>query len=116
MTKYRAEQTLCLSGWECGTEIEIKQVVTFSVTKYHPATLEQPEEPITAEDIECRYFIGKTEVWLGAIAGDRFEENDVFKSWLLSEAADTDEYQRDCAADAKREDARAALSDTEAGR
>jgi len=106
MSKYRAEQTLCLSGWESGTEIEIKQVVTFSVTKYSPATLEQPEEPATVEDIECRYFIGTVEVQIGSLAASKFEDDDGFKTWLLSEAAETDEYQRERAAEAKREDDR----------
>jgi hypothetical protein len=106
MSKYRAEQTLCLSGWESGTEIEITQVVTYSVTKYSPATLEQPEEPATVEDIECRYFLDKVEMQIGSLIAGKFEEDDGFKDWLMSEAADTDEYHRDCAAEARREDAR----------
>jgi hypothetical protein len=105
MTKYRAEQTLAISGWESG-EIEIKQVVTYSVTRFSPATLEQPEEPATVEDVECRYFLGDVETQIGKLIATKFEDDDGFKGWLLSEAAEHEEYRRDCAADAKREDAR----------
>lgn len=103
MTHYRAEQTIAFSGWQAG-EIELTQVVTYTVSKYRAATLEQPEEPATAEVIECRYSIGKTELHLGDLLTDTFEAEESFTDWLLNEASESDEYDRDCAADAKRED------------
>lgn len=103
-SKYRAEQTIALSGWESGTELEIKQVVTFDITKYSPATMIDPEEPSTVENIEIRHFLGSVELQVGALVTQKFADDDGFKDWLMGEANSTDEYRRDQAADAKRDE------------
>lgn len=104
--KYRAEQVVCISGWDCGTEIELKMVVSFTVHPGSKATeIDPPEEP-TAEVDSIRFFDGKDELTLPWSISDRFTSADGFKSWLLSEAAETEEYARECAAEARAEDAR----------
>jgi len=110
--KYRAEQIVCISGFDCGTEIELNMVVNFTVHPGSKATeIDPPEEPI-AEVIEVHFFEireGKAStdersmpVWLF----NRLTEGDAFYAWLLSEAAETEEYVRECAAEARAEDAR----------
>lgn len=104
--KYRAEQAVAISGWECGTEIELKMVVTFSVHPGSPATPEQPPEPASVEVDKIRFFDGTDELELPWSVGDRFTSADGFKDWLMGEASESDEYARDQAADARREEMR----------
>lgn len=104
MRKYRAEQYMSISSSECGTEIELKMVIDFTVTDYLPATLTDPEEPRTVEDIVIRYFLGAKEVSVSHSIEDAFVySSSQFSDWLLSEAAERDESARDDAADQKRE-------------
>ena len=104
--KYRAEQSVAINGWDCGTEIELKMVVNFTVHAGSKATeIDPPEEPSVEID-SIRFFDGNDELTLPWSIGDRFISEDGFKSWLLSEAAETEEYARECAAEARAEDAR----------
>lgn len=103
---YRAEQDICISGWECGTEIELKMVVQFKVHPGSKATeIDPPEEPSVEVDT-VRFFDGKDELKLPWSIGDRFSSADGFKGWLLAEAAETEEYSREIAAEARAEDER----------
>lgn len=107
MTKYRAAQEICISGWDCGTEIELMMVVTYTMTKHYPASNDGPEEFPQPEIDRIRFFekrvSGNVEIELPAIIGDRFIDSEGFMSWLTSEAADYEEWARDEAADARRD-------------
>lgn len=103
MVSFRAEQSVAISGWECGTEIELKMVVTFKVHAGSPATMIDPPEAPSVEIDKVRFFDGKDEIQLPWSIGDRFTSQDGFEDWLMSEAAEQHEAARDEAADARRE-------------
>ncbi|MBD9372803.1 hypothetical protein IB238_09245 [Rhizobium sp. ARZ01] len=102
--KYRAEQAIHISGLECGTEIELKMIVNFTVHKGCAQTLNQPAEPATAEVDEVRFFDGEDEIKLPWSIEDRITSRDEFKDWLLSEAAEDREYALEQAAEARSEE------------
>lgn len=107
MTKYRAEQTINISGWECGTEIECKMVVAYRMTEHVPASDDGPEELPQPEVDSLRFFLKRghaaVEVSMRSFIEDAFTNSESFKSWLTCEAADADEYASEQAADARRE-------------
>lgn len=102
--KYRAEQAIHISGWECGAEIELNMVVTFTVHPGCAQTLTSPAEPATAEVDQVRFFDGKDEIKLPWSIEDRITSRDEFKDWLLSEAAEQREYALEMRAEARREE------------
>jgi hypothetical protein len=103
MSEYRAEQVVAISGWECGTEIELLMVVTFKVHPGSKATeIDPPEEP-SVEINKVRFFDGKDEFQLPWSIGDRFTSADGFQSWLMCEAAEQYQAGLEDAADARRE-------------
>lgn len=101
MATYRAEQSIGIAGWECGTEMELSMVVTYSMTGYYPASNEGPEELPQPEDIIVRFFNGNVEIDLPQFIEDAFTSNTSFHDWLTMEAVSENEYQRDCAAEAR---------------
>lgn len=101
---FRAEQVIAINGSECGTEIEIKMVVTFKVHPGSKATMIDPAEEPTVEVDQVRFFDGKDEIKLPWSIEDRFSSRDEFKGWLMGEAAEQHEAALDEAADARRED------------
>lgn len=113
MKKYRAEQFLSITGSECGTEVEILQVVTFTVNPGCAETRLTPSEPPTVEDVVIRHFSRSLEIDLHQYIVSDFEESDAFKAWLLEEANEQELAAADEAADMRREDAmyRADLSE-----
>lgn len=107
--KYHAKQNVCISAV---TEIELEMAVDYVVHPGSRATeIDPPEEPI-AEVTAVHFF----EIKRGIVSSDecsmpvwlfnRLTEGDEFYSWLLSEAAEDDEYARECAAEAYAEDGR----------
>lgn len=115
--KFRAEQNIGISGWECGTEIELKMVVAFHVLPGRKQTEIDPAEEPSVEIDSVRFFDRTDELQLPWSIEDRFTSNDAFKDWLMEEAAEQHEAALDDKADARREDmrmdARAALSGKE---
>ncbi|OCJ12513.1 hypothetical protein A6U86_05680 [Rhizobium sp. AC27/96] len=103
---YRAEQVVCISGWECGTEIELMMVVNFTVYPGSKATQIDPAEEPTAEVDSVRFFDGKDELTLPWSISDRFTNADGFQSWLLSEAAEQHQAAVEDAAEARAEEMR----------
>lgn len=101
---YRAQQDIHISGWECGTEIELRMVVTFTVMKGCAATLEQPSEPATVEVDKVLFFDGKDELTLPWSIEGRFTSAEGFKDWLMQEASEQHEAALDARAEARRED------------
>jgi hypothetical protein len=101
--KYRAQQDIAISGWECGTEIELKMVVTFTVHPGSKATEIDPPEAASVEINKVRFFDGQDELQLPWSIEDRVTSADGFKSWLIGEAAEQETEARDDAADHKRE-------------
>lgn len=107
MSKYRAEQAVHISGWECGTEIECKMVVAYQMTEHVPASDNGPEEVPRPEVDSIGFFLKRgaaaVEVAMRSFIEDAFTNSESFKSWLASEAADSDQYAREQAADARCE-------------
>lgn len=103
-TRYTAKQAIHIGGWECGTEIELKMVVTFKVLPGSKQTLTDPAEEPSVEVDSVRFFDRTDEVKLPWSIEDRFTSADGFKSWLMSEAAEQHEVAIDEAADARRDD------------
>ncbi|MQY48230.1 hypothetical protein GAO09_19535 [Rhizobiales bacterium RZME27] len=101
--KYRAEQTVAISGWECGTEIEINMVITFTVHPGSKATEIDPAEEPAVEVDKVRFFDGTDEIQLPWSIEDRMTSRSEFKNWLMGEAADQHEMAFADAADHKRE-------------
>ncbi|EKF40862.1 hypothetical protein NA8A_18262 [Nitratireductor indicus C115] len=103
---YTTKSALHLALWEGGGEVEVEAVITFTVTKFSPATHEQPEEPPMAEVSDFRIRKPKTGEWLACPAwiSDAFESDDSFMDWLVSEAQEQNAYAEECAAEASREE------------
>jgi len=109
--KYRAQQNIHISGWECGTEIELKMVVTFSVHPGCRETLETPAELPSVEIDGVRFFDGTDELKLPWSIEDRFTSRDEFKDWIMQEAIDQHEAALDRKADERREELREEVAD-----
>lgn len=105
MKTYRAEQTLALSGWDSGTELEINQVVTFTVTPGFRETLSSPAGYPSVENVEIRYFLGTTELHVGRLVDAKFTDDAAFTDWLLTSAIEDAEYAAGEVADDRRADA-----------
>ena len=107
--KYRAEQTVCISASESGDELEIMMVVNFTVHPGSKQTMIDPAEEPTAEVDQVQFFNisnGKPlpnpvtiPVWLI----NSLTDGAAFHEWLLSEAADDEQFMREQDADARRE-------------
>jgi len=107
--KYRAEQTVCISAFESGDEMEILMVVNFTVHPCSKQTMIDPAEEPTSEVDQVQFFNisnGKPlpnpitmPVWLINGLTDSAE----FHNWLLSEAEDDEQFMREQDADARRE-------------
>lgn len=104
--KYRAEQCVAISGWECGTEIGLNMVVEFTVHPGSAATLENPAELPSVEIGSVRFFDGKDELTLPWSISDRFTSRYEFKDWVMQEAIDQHEAALDAKAEARREELR----------
>jgi hypothetical protein len=100
---FRTEQDIAISGWECGTEIELKMVVVFTVHPSRKATEIDPPEEATVEIDKVRFFDGKDELTLPWSIEDRFTSAEGFKDWLMGEARDQHEAALDQKAEARRE-------------
>lgn len=103
MNKFRAEQDITICGWECGTEIELKMVVTFTVHPSRAATDIDPPEEASIEIDKVRFFDGTDELSLPWSIGDRFTSADGFNSWLMEVADERRQQAVEDAAGAKRE-------------
>ena len=102
---YTAISAMTLSLWEGAGEIGVEAVITYTVTKHYPATLEQPEELPMAEVSNFRLRKAKTQEWLSCPAwiSDAFEGDDSFMNWLVSEAQEQDTYHREEAEQSSRD-------------
>jgi hypothetical protein len=108
--KHRASQDIHISGWECGSEFELKMVVEFTAHSGSPATLVDPEEFPSVEVDSVRFFEhlrGQTvkEVIMPDWMVERFTQNAVFEKWLLGEAGEAIQTAIEDKAEADREDA-----------
>lgn len=106
--KYNTTQDFCMSGWECGTEIELKMVIEYTVTDYAAQTLESPEEPRMVEDVNIRLIDGNREIGVPNWLETKFSRDDEFRDWLLGEAVYQDDMSEEIAAEARYEDMRGA--------
>src|SRR5690554_4319880 len=100
--RYTVKSPLHMALWEGGGEVEIDAIISFTVSPGREATREEPAE---APEVEIVKFQLAS---VGAVFADapdwmvrRFECDDSFNDWLISEAADRDEYERDRAAEAR---------------
>lgn len=101
--KYRAQQDISISGFECGTEMELKMVVTFKVHPGSKQTEIDPAEEPTVEVDTVRFFDGTDEIKLPWSLEDRFSSAAGFKDWLVGEADGQDQSAIEDAADSMRE-------------
>lgn len=104
--KYRAQQYISISGSECGTEIELKMVVTFTLHPGCKATMIDPPEEPSVEVDQVRFFDGTDELQLPWSIADRFTSAEGLTEWLMGAAADQHEAALDARAEARREDMR----------
>lgn len=102
--KFSAHQHVLISGSECGTEVELKMVVDFTVHPGCKQTLTEPGEEPSIEVDAVRFFDGKDELTLPWSIADRFTSRGEFKDWLMQEAAAQHEAALDTRAEARRED------------
>lgn len=109
--KYRAEQDISISGFGCGTEIELKMVVTFKVWPALMQTVTDPGEDDSVEIDTVRFFEGAGEFHVPLWIEDRFVNRQEFKEWLMGEAEDQRQSAIEDAADARREMMREARCD-----
>jgi len=102
---YIAKTPLHLALWDAGGEVEVEAVITYTVTKFRPATMIDPEEPAMAEVSNFQLRKPKTGEWLTCPAwiSEAFDVDDEFMNWLISDANDADEYAKECAAEARLE-------------
>lgn len=108
---YTARTMLSLTAWESGSEFEADMVVTFTVTKYRAQTQIDPEEPATVENITIRLFTekGATELACPTWLDERFSDDDGFKDWLMSEAAEQEVSAKEAMAELRAEERRLGL-------
>lgn len=106
--KFTATSALSLAIWEGGGEAEVEAVITYTVTKGYPATLEEPGQLPMAEVSTFRLRKPKTQEWLNCPAwiSDAFEGDESFMSWLVQEAAEQDAAARDDAAERRYKELR----------
>ncbi|QJS27433.1 hypothetical protein [Rhizobium ruizarguesonis] len=104
--KFSAHQHILISGSECGTEIELKMVVAFTVHPGCKQTLTEPGEEPSVEVDKVQFFDGKDELTLPWSIADRFTSGDGFKDWLMYEAAAQHEAALDAKAEARRDELR----------
>ncbi|MCD1266908.1 hypothetical protein B5M44_21995 [Shinella sumterensis] len=109
MNRYSAEQYLCISASESGTEVELQMVVDFTVHPGSKATMIDPPEGPLAEVEDVKFFLmregkpSQTPAALPVWMINLFCDNDDFQQWMLSEAADQHVAAVEDAADATRE-------------
>jgi hypothetical protein len=101
--QYRAGQYVTISGWDCGTEIELRMIVAFKVHPGCKQTLTEPGEEPSVEVDDVQFFDGNDAIKLPWSIEDRFASADGFKAWLMGEASEQHEAALSDAADAKRE-------------
>lgn len=107
---YRAEQDISISAFDSSTEIELKMVVTFNVQPGSPATRIDPEEYPSVEVDAIRFFdthAGDTAAIERALPSwlvKHLTDDKSFDDWLMREAYEQAEIDRDEAADARRDD------------
>lgn len=106
--KYRASQDIHISGWECGSEFEVKMVVEFSAHNGYPQTDEGPAEPATVEVDKVRFFRDDKDTAIKELQMpdwlvDLFTSEEGFQSWLLDQAYDQWTVALEDKADADRE-------------
>jgi len=99
--KFHATQTITISGDSCGTEVNLKMSVAFTVHPGCKQTLTEPGEEPSVEVDDIAYFDGKGEVLLSSLI-DAFARDRHFTDWLMAEASEQHEAALDDAADAKR--------------
>lgn len=101
---YTARTTLSLAAWDACPEFEVEMVVKFTVTKARAQTQIDPEEPAMVENISIRLFAGKgaPELACPTWLDEMFSDDDGFKSWLLSEAAEQEQSAKEAMAEERR--------------
>ena len=111
MTKFTARTTLSLAVWDAGPEHEVDMVVTFTLHPAQAQTWPDPAEPASVEDVKIRLFKdkGATELPIPDWQHELFANDNDFREWLISEAAEQIEDAKADAAEARSDDARLGL-------
>jgi hypothetical protein len=103
---YSVTTPLHFALWEGGGEIDVEAVIRFTVTPGAEATQTEPGYGASVEVRDFRIRKPKTHEWLMCPAWivAAFVADDSFNEWLISEAAEQDQSERDAWAEAERED------------
>lgn len=103
MNRFLAKQTITISGDSCGFEIEVEMTVSFTVSKFIPASNEGPAEEPAPDVNEVTFSLNGGDVTLPSWLIDGILDRDGFDSWLMSEAKDQSQQAAEDYADHKRE-------------
>ena len=103
MTRFTARQDIHISGWECGFEVEVEMVVTFTVSKSVPASNDGPAEEPAPEVLDLKFFRNKKPTSLPVWLIDFIQDRDQFDAWLMSEAEDQSQQAEEDHADHMRD-------------
>jgi len=101
--KFHTFQTVTITGDSCGTEVNLKMSVAFTVHPGCKQTLTEPGEEPSVEVNKVSFEDGSGLIDLPWSIEDRITSTESFKAWLMAEASEQHEAALDDAADAKRE-------------
>lgn len=105
MKTYIVKSPLSISLWEGGGEFEINAIISFQV---QPAIAATHEEPGSGPIVEVSKFQLSSTAGFDIVCpnwlSDRFENDDSFNAWLLQEAEERDQIERDMAAEEARDE------------
>lgn len=89
---FKASQDIAVSGFECGTEFELRVVVTFTYHRAEKGDEIDPPTPAFVEGVRCEFY----ELTAGGTLADginmpaklveRFTGSDSFTDWLITDA------------------------------
>ncbi|WP_435658117.1 hypothetical protein [Brucella pituitosa] len=103
MKKFTASQGITISGDSCGFEIEVEMTVSFTVSKFIPASNDGPAEEPTPDVNEVTFSRNDEDVTLPTWLIDGILDRDGFDAWLMSEAKDQSQQAEEDHADHIRE-------------
>ncbi len=102
--KFHASQTVTISGDSCGTEVNLKMSVDFTVHPGCKQTLTEPGEEPSVEVNKVSFEDGIGPIDIPWSIEDRITRTDSFKAWLMAEASEQHAAAIDDAAESKREE------------
>ncbi|WP_421565602.1 hypothetical protein [Ochrobactrum sp. EDr1-4] len=103
MKRFTAKQNITINGDRCGFEIEVEMTVSFTVSKFIPASNDGPAEEPAPDVNEVTFSRNGEDVTLPSWLIDGILDRDGFDTWLMSEANEQSKQAEEDHADHKRE-------------